>query len=389
MARAAEFNDLQTMNIVFVYADNPQEWNSSEWRCAVPARAINRTRRHTAQLLGVADFAENTPHAQTLCARADLIVVQRNLIGPVLSAVQHWKARDKIVIADFDDAYDLIPANNPSYPYWVQGLRARLPENGKVDWIKIDPPPLTQFKWGLRLVHAATVPSKRLAGDWQAYAELHYLPNYIDLEKYRNVTAEAHEGIILGWGGSMSHLQSFTSSGVMAALRQVCRARPRVKVMVCGNDQRIFDQLPLPAGQKILQPWVPYHEWPQVLARFDIGLAPLQGPYDERRSWIKVLEYMVMKIPWVASEGPAYNELRDYGWLVKNTASGWERVLLDMVDHLDDYRAEAAREPYLFGIGQGIDENIDQVVALYAAIAQHARGPAPAEAAGLASCAAN
>lgn len=362
------------MNVIYVFADNAQEWNSSEWRCAIPARAINRTRRHSAQLLSIAEFAENSPRAQSLCGAADLIVVQRNLVGAVLTAIQHWKARDKAVVADFDDAYDLMPPNNPSYPYWGKGLKALPQPDGTTAWEKIDPPPLRQFKWGLRLVHAATVPSKRLAGDWQAYAEMHYLPNYIDLEKYRTVTAEAHEEVVLGWGGSLSHLHSFTESGILTALRRVCRARPRVKVMVCGNDQRIFAKLPLPENQKVLQPWAAYADWPRVLAKFDIGLAPLQGPYDERRSWIKVLEYMVMKIPWVASEGPAYQELRPYGWLVKNTPSAWERVLLDMIDHLPDYKAEAAREPYLFGIGQGIDENVDKVIGIYAAILQRAIG---------------
>jgi len=360
------------MNIVFAYADSPAEWNSSEWRCAVPARAINQTGRHSAQVVSITDFAENLAPAQAMCAQADIIVVQRNLIGPVLSAIQHWQARDKVVIADFDDAYDLIPSNHPSYLYWGQGLRIQPQKDGRAAWVKIDPPPMVQFKWGLRLVHAATVPSKRLAGDWQAYAEMHHLPNFIDLEKYQNITAVTHEGLIIGWGGSTSHLQSFNGSGIMTALKRICRARRQVKVMVCGKDRRIFEQLPLPPEQKIYHPWVPYPEWPQVLAKFDIGLAPLHGPYDERRSWIKVLEYMVMKIPWVASEGPAYNELRPYGWLVKNTASAWERVLMDMVDHLDDYRAEAAREPYLFGLGQSVDENIDKVIATYAALVQRA-----------------
>jgi glycosyltransferase involved in cell wall biosynthesis len=361
------------MNIVYVYADRPTEWNSSEWRCAVPARAINQTRRHSALMMSIDEFAGNFPPAQVMCAQADIIVVQRNLIGQVLSAIQHWKARDKVVIADFDDAFDLIPSSHPSHPYWVQGVRIQPQEDGRVDWVKLDPAPMVQFKWGLRLVQAATVPSKRLAGDWQAYAEIHYLPNYIDLEKYRLDPAGSHHGIIIGWGGGMSHMQSFKGSGIMAALKRICRARRNVKVMICGKDRRIFEQLQLPLEQKIYHPWVPYPDWPQVLATFDIGLAPLHGPYDERRSWIKVLEYMVMKIPWVASEGPAYNELRPYGWLVKNTASAWERVILDMVDHIDDYRTEAAREPYLFGIGKSIDENVDKVIATYEAIAQRPR----------------
>lgn len=361
------------MNIVYVYSDGPSEWNSSEWRCAVPARAINQTRRHRAFLMSTEEFGVNHPLAQARCAQADIIVVQGNLFGQVLSAIQHWKARDKVVIADFDEACNLIPASHPGHPRWVQGLNIQQHEDGRTEWVKIDPSPMAQFKWGLRLVHAATVPSRRLAADWQAFTDIHYLPNFIDLEQYRAGFPGPHEGIIIGWGGSLSHLQSFTGSGIIAALESVCRARRQVKVLICGKDRRIFEQLPLAPDQKIYRPWVPCAEWPGVLATFDIGLAPLHGPYDERRSWIKVLEYMVMKIPWAASEGPAYHELRPYGWLVKNSASAWERVLLDMVDHLDDYRAESSRDPYLFGIGQSIEENVDRVITTYETIALRCR----------------
>jgi hypothetical protein len=367
------------MNIVYVYADSEQEWNCSEWRCAIPARALNRTGRHQASLLSLEDFAHHTPAARQACQPADVIVVQRNLFGPVLSAMHHWKARDKVVVVDFDDAYSLMPPGNVSYPLWHQGVTqgpTGLPA-------RIHPPPLTQFKWGLQLAHAATVPSKRLADDWRAYTDVHYLPNYIDLRHYETVPPEPHSGVCLGWGGSLSHLESFTGSSILTALQRVCRARPQVTVAICGSDRRIFDRLPLPAAQKRLLPWVPYADWPRRLASFDIGLAPLHGAYDERRSWIKVLEYMVMKIPWVASEGAPYQDLRGYGWLVKNTPGAWERVLLDMVDHLDDHRAEAAREPHLFGLGQAIDANVDHLVATYETIASRAAAewgwcPAPA-----------
>ncbi len=363
------------MKIVYVYADSPDEWNCSEWRCAVPERAINRTKRHFSDLLSLNDFAYNTTRAQELCTSADVIVVQRTLVGPVLAAIQHWKARDKIVVADFDDAYDLIPKTSPVHDYWIKGLRPASEPGQKP--VKIEPAPITQFKWGLRMVHAATVPSKRLADDWRGYTRVHYLPNYIDLGKYLNVTPEPHEGIILGWGGSTSHLQSFTESGVLKALKRVCSARPQVRVMVCGSDARIVERLPIPSNQLIVQPWVPYSQWAKHLSQFDIGLAPLFGPYDERRSWIKVLEYMVMKIPWIASSGPAYHELSRYGWLVRNDPSAWERVLLDMIDHLADYKAEAAHEPYFFGISQSIDENVEKIMATYQTIAAQVTEQAP------------
>lgn len=361
------------MKVVYVYADSKKEWNCSEWRCAVPTRALNRTRHHSAQMVGIEDFARQTPATQTICQEADVIVVQRNLFNAVLAAILHWKARDKIVVADFDDAYDLMPPTNGSHAFWFKG-QVRKPDGSTTT---VDPLPLEQFKWGLKLGHGATVPSKRLADDWRAFTDVHYLPNYIDLDNYRVAPRESHDGIWIGWGGSVSHLQSFTGSGILAALKRVCRARPQVRVLIHGSDRRVFEQLPLPEGQKILHPWVPYTEWPRQLAKFDIGLAPLHGPYDERRSWIKVLEYLVMKIPWIASDGPAYADLRSYGWLVKNTPAAWERVLLDMVDHLDDYRQEAAREPYLFGISQAIDANVDKLIATYENIAARAWLPAP------------
>jgi hypothetical protein len=148
--------------------------------------------------------------------------------------------------------------------------------------------------------------------------------------------------------------------------------RPNVKIMICG-DQRVYKSIPVPEDQKIFQPWVPAAQWPYQLANFDIGLAPLCGSYDQRRSWIKVLEYLIMKIPWVASEGPAYHGLRTYGWLVPNNTSAWERILFDLVDHLEDYKQEAAKGPYLFGIGQSMDDNVDRVLMTYSQIIEKAQ----------------
>jgi hypothetical protein len=74
---------------------------------------------------------------------------------------------------------------------------------------------------------------------------------------------------------------------------------------------------------------------------------------------------MSMKIPWVASHGPAYYELRPYGWIIENNASTWERVLLDVIDHLPAYHEEACGDPYLFAISQGIDENIETVLSAF------------------------
>jgi hypothetical protein len=354
------------VNITYVYADSKEEWNCAEWRCAVPARAIQQSGRHTARMIDIVSFAYNTPEADEICKSSDVIVIQRNLFEPVMKTVQHWKAMDKIVIADFDDAYNLMPPAVKNYRFWIEGLMDNT-ENPSGPPIKITPPPLAQFKLGLRVVHGATVPSEQLVNDWSGITDVHLLPNYIELERYINIAPKPHDGIIIGWGGSLSHFHSFKESGVLKALQRVCQARSNVKVLICG-DRRVFDLMPIAPEQKMFQPWTAIDYWPQLLSIFDIGIAPLYGQYDQRRSWIKILEYMVMKIPWVASDGPAYQSLRPYGWLVKNTPNGWERILLDLVDHLEDYRDEAFRDPYLFGLSQGVNENVENIISVYTSI---------------------
>jgi hypothetical protein len=48
----------------------------------------------------------------------------------------------------------------------------------------IDPPPIEQFKWGLAMVDAATVPSVRLVDDWSRFTTVHKVLDYINTHHY-------------------------------------------------------------------------------------------------------------------------------------------------------------------------------------------------------------
>lgn len=81
-----------------------------------------------------------------------------------------------------------------------------------------------------------------------------------------------------------------------------------------------------------------------------------------------------MKIPWVGTEGAPYHDLAAYGWLVPNDPTAWEHALLTLIDHLDEYKAQAARQPYLQGLMLSVDVNVDHILATYEDIihaAQH------------------
>jgi hypothetical protein len=353
------------VKITFVYPENEIFWDSNSRRCVGPARAINRTGRHSAALLSHSEFLDPTPEGVKIIDQADILVIHRNLWGRIQPKIHHWQARGKTVIADFEDAYQLFSPEALQQIYCEENniSQAEAAEE------KNQPPLLTQFKWGLQLVNAATVPSMRLADEWQAYNRMEVVPDYIDLERYQDKVPQEHNGVIMGWCGRIAQIDSLEKSGLLTALQEVCRLRPEAKVMVCVDQPDEVGDLGIPAGQLLVKARSVISNWPDPLTLMDIGLIPSGGIYDQRGGAGTVLEYLVMKIPWIASIGHVLHEQRLYGWQVENSPEAWQRILLEMVDHIEDYRLEASLTPYLYGLAQSIDENIFKTIETYARLA--------------------
>jgi len=260
----------------------------------------------------------------------------------------------KTIVADLDDAYQLMPWSNPAHPFWKKNT-AKLPQE-----------PILALTEGLKHVDGLTAPSKRLLEDWEHVVPTYWLPNWATGEWYQGLPARQNENdeIIIGWGGSVSHYDSWWGSGIKGALSGLCAEFPNVKVKVCGNDDRIYDQLPVPAAQKIKQTGVKPENWPKQVASFDIGIAPLSGEYDQRRSWIKALEYLLVGIPWVGSEGRPYEDLAQYGTLVGEGSNKWYKALREIVTHYDDHKA-LARENQHVGWENTLERRIDDYANIF------------------------
>ena len=181
---------------------------------------------------------------------------------------------------------------------------------------RLDVHPLQQFYEGGAICSGFTMPSRILVEDYRWVTPCWYVPNYIDSPRYlaakRKKLPNRDGEIIIGWGGSMSHINSFKRSGVAEALRRVLLKRKNVKVMICG-DERIVPLLPLSKERIIFQPYVMWQDWPKVMSRFDIAIAPLAGRYDDSRSHIKLVEACIMGIPIVASGSVAYKDWIENG----------------------------------------------------------------------------
>jgi len=353
------------MKVLYVYADSPKEWNCSGWNCIQPTDAINRTKKHTANAIHINDFIKNNEDTQKKCTQADIIVIERNFFGDTLTMVQFWKSRNKTVIAIFDDAYDIMHPKNVSYPFWTFGQVTGKNKKGKPTKAIMQPKPIEQFRWGMRMVKGIQVVSVNLAKDWSKYNKTYHVRNYLDIKKYLNVEQlyPHDKEIIIGWCGSLSHRPSFTDSGIVTALENIEKKYKNVKILISG-DKGIYDLLNV--ENKIFQKFVPAEQWTPLLKTLDIGLAPLSGEYDKRRSWIKALEYMAVKVPWIATNYITYDELQDYGTITENGYKNWENAISKVLDNYPKYKEIANTTAFNFAKAQDIDKNIEKVtLALY------------------------
>jgi hypothetical protein len=315
--------------------------------------------------LDINSFAQNTPAAQKTCAGSDILVIYRYLYGPILNALQYWKARDKKVIVDFDQAINYLSSDKPGYSFWFEG--APWDDDTIRNKNLIDPTPLEQFKWGLGMVDAATVSSGRLVDDWSQFTSVYEISDYINTYQYPALNQNHENEIWIGLGSSVNY-ESFNKSGLLSAMEKVCKERPQVRLILCNPENSLDLGLDINPAQLYIYTPRFFEEWVNILLKLDVGLAPIYGNYDLRLSPGGLLEFMISKIPLIASAQLTFYELSQYGQWVQNTSDAWKNAILSTVDQLGVYKKKAAKEPFLFAISQDVSVNIDKILKVYASI---------------------
>lgn len=305
------------------------EWNCSEWRCLCISNYLNKTNKHSGRLCHVSGFMDYlSPAIQDMVMPADLIIFQRNLVtAQALDVAMYFQGMGKPIAVDLDDAYPILPWSNPAHKFWIENVH------------NLDPNPIVMLEKGLQSLNGLIAPNRNLLADWAHVTKGYYLPNFARSEWWTDLPTRDEqktklglaERLVIGWGGSVSHYDSWWGSGIREAATIICRNHPEVVWLICGNDKRIYDQLPVPWANKRFQVGVPPQEWPKIVKTFDIGVAPLFGMYDQRRSWIKGLEYTLASVPWCGTEGEPYKDIAQMGALIQNSPQNWENILEVMV----------------------------------------------------------
>ena len=371
------------MNIVHVFSDGSSEYNSSQHRGRAFHNAFLKA-GHRSHLVHIDGWMKGVLRSEI--AQADIIIIERVLVEESVGQAQYWHGLGKPIVIDIDDSYHRLQSEsesgNQAARFWKEGV-VDVQLGGIKYQKRLDVTPLEQFRQGLKFCAGLTMPSRFLAEEWSTYAPTYFVPNYFDPSMYlhhkQNHPHHPKE-IVIGWGGSMSHKISFERSGVAEGLRILFRKNPHVKFLLAG-DNRILDILKLPMDRVIYQPYVMWSEWPRVLSRMDVVVAPLHGPYDASRSAIKAFESANMGIPFVATGSRTYEDWQaaNVGWYVNDgpeneigkRAEEWAERLIDICDNYPRYKREIdAALPY--SRTWWIDNRVNDVIATYQTIIERA-----------------
>lgn len=137
------------------------------------------------------------------------------------------------------------------------------------------------------------------------------LPNCIHPSSLQKLPDE--RPFVIGWAGSMFHGQDM--GGVPEQLAAFHGAHPYTQWHFCGAD---YSGNAVPHRVSPFQSMSAYH----AALDFSVGIAPLANtPFNECKSWIKVLEYASKGIPAIATnigQYPSFIDDGQSGFLMKD-----------------------------------------------------------------------
>jgi glycosyltransferase involved in cell wall biosynthesis len=128
-----------------------------------------------------------------------------------------------------------------------------------------------------------------------------------------------HDGTVVGYIGWIDHQDDWDHLGLHTIVEDLLEIHPDLRVESVGPID-----LRLPADRYHAYDVLPFDRLPQAIAGFDVAIAPLiDKPGNATRSDIKLKEYAIAGVPWLASDYGPYVDfgeeqggrlVRDDGW---------------------------------------------------------------------------
>lgn len=342
------------MKFHFVYPNAPQ-FSSCQRRYIALGNQMKQRTRLGSSVLDGNSFLTNSHENDELCSSADILVLHIGVIPGAMRHIQHWKARDKLVLVDV--SVPLIRSEQTD-SWTINHTQAGTVTGHESEVIQIG---ADELLWTFKLVDGIFTNSRLIMDDWKGITETQFIPDYLDLDRYLIHPYESHPGIQLGVKVASGGITKMTETGLLPALETLCNQKPEISLIVSGVSPLMSHQFHMPPAQKILLSNHDLESWMKFLPSLDLCALPRLGPFDERTGRTDLLELLSMNIPWVMSDIKLQNELRQYGWFVVNQQAAWERILFDLADHLDVHRKDTM-EGFLYALGQDMEELLDRLV---------------------------
>lgn len=210
---------------------------------------------------------------------ADLFVMQRPTAFNSTKTINELRARGTAVVVDMDDDLSCVHPQNPSYAI-SRDYHDRVAS-------------------ACAAATLVTVTTDALAA---RYDGEHVIPNCIP-ERY--IKAPHKDSTRVGWGGKAS-----THPGDLEAIGDAI-AQLNAPFLNVGPGERVARILGLKSNYTATG-HIPLEQWPNELSRIGVGVAPLADtPFNHAKSWLRVLEYSAVGVPWVASPTTPYRQFHE------------------------------------------------------------------------------
>jgi glycosyltransferase involved in cell wall biosynthesis len=130
------------------------------------------------------------------------------------------------------------------------------------------------------------------------------IPNFVT-RRSAETPRRKHDGTVLGYIGWIDHQEDWDELGLEAIVRELLDIHEDLRVESVGPLD-----LRLPLERYRRTDAVPFDQLPDHIAGFDIAIAPLiEKVGNDTRSDIKLKEYAIAGVPWLASPLGPYLEL--------------------------------------------------------------------------------
>ncbi len=231
----------------------------------------------------------------------DVVIFQRPMTELPMVLLERWAGRGRKTIFDFDDAI--------FERRW--GARAK-------------------FHRLVRLVDRVVAGNRYLAAAAQAPQKTSIIPTAVDTQRFGAKPARPVRGrdVLVGWTGLSGnfHQLAHRAAAIGRALR-----RTGARFVVISDRPPTRALAPLGAS---FVPWRPETEV-EDLSRIDIGVMPLpDGPYERGKCAFKLLQYMALGRPGVASPVGANADVVTDGvdGLLPDSDQDWEAALTRLIE---------------------------------------------------------